>query len=286
MTLGIHNSGKSFFSSSDHHNKVEYRLMRSEVFGFPEVNSVSFQVDYDCPVGQRHLPRKMKKMIRCKMGYFCDEHGCDKKNQGGGKCVAHGGGKRCSEPGCPSSAVGKTDKCKAHGGGKRCSEPGCPSSAREKSDKCVAHGGGKRCSEPGCPSSAQGKTDKCKAHGGGKRCPSCIDHIDSRSANPKYDGYCATCFKHLFPSDPRTLATRSHTKELLVRKAINERFGGFIHDQVMYIPSCSCEHRRRVDHRKLIKNTMLAIESDEFGHRGYDRIDEIIRYDDLYMIST
>ncbi len=31
---------------------------------------------------------------------------------------------------------------------------------------------------------------------------------------------------------------------------------------------------------------MLAIETDEFGHRGYDKRDEEIRYDDLYMIHS
>jgi hypothetical protein len=30
----------------------------------------------------------------------------------------------------------------------------------------------------------------------------------------------------------------------------------------------------------------LAIETDEFGHRGYDKIDEEIRYDDVYMIHS
>ena len=41
-----------------------------------------------------------------------------------------------------------------------------------------------------------------------------------------------------------------------------------------------------MDHRKLIGNTILAIETDEFGHRGYDSKDEEIRYDDLYMIHS
>ena len=31
---------------------------------------------------------------------------------------------------------------------------------------------------------------------------------------------------------------------------------------------------------------MLAVETDEFGHRGYDVTDEEIRYDDLYMIHS
>ncbi len=30
----------------------------------------------------------------------------------------------------------------------------------------------------------------------------------------------------------------------------------------------------------------MAIETDEFGHRGYDKKDEEIRHDDLYMIYS
>ena len=37
--------------------------------------------------------------------------------------------KKCSEPDCKSSAIGKSDKCIAHGGGKRCNEPDCKASA-------------------------------------------------------------------------------------------------------------------------------------------------------------
>jgi hypothetical protein len=36
----------------------------------------------------------------------------------------------------------------------------------------------------------------------------------------------------------------------------------------------------------LIGNTILAIETDEFGHSGYNQKDEEIRYDDLYMIHS
>jgi predicted metalloendopeptidase len=36
----------------------------------------------------------------------------------------------------------------------------------------------------------------------------------------------------------------------------------------------------------LIGNTILAIETDEFGHRSYDKTDEEIRYDDLFMIHS
>ena len=162
----------------------------------------------------------------------------------------------------------------------------CKASAFGKTDRCVAHGGGKKCVEPDCKASAQGKTDRCKKHGGGKRCPHCIHWVDSRSGSSAYDGYCATCFKQIFPNDERSKVIYMHTKEIMVRNMINQNFDGFIHDKPLYTGNCDCTHRRRIDHRKLIGNTILAIETDEFGHRGYDKKDEEIRYDDVYMIHS
>ena len=238
----------------------------------------------DCKSGAEG---KTDKCIAHGGGKRCNEPDCKSSAIGKtNKCIAHGGGKRCNEPDCKSSAQGKSDKCKAHGGGKRCNEPDCKSSAQGKSDKCIAHGGGKRCSEPDCKSSAIGKTDKCKAHGGGKRCPNCINWIDSRCGCLKYDGYCATCFKRIFPDDERSKIIYTHTKEIMVRNVINENFEGFVHDRPLYTGNCDCTHSRRIDHRKLICNTILAVETDEFGHRGYDQKDEEIRYDDLYMIHS
>jgi len=72
----------------------------------------------------------------------------------------------------------------------------------------------------------------------------------------------------------------------MVRNIINATFDGFIHDRPLYTGGCDCTHRRRIDHRKLIGNTILAIETDEFGHRGYNPKDEEIRYDDVYMIHS
>jgi hypothetical protein len=46
---------------------------------------------------------------------------------------------------------------------------------------------------------------------------------------------------------------------------------------------CDCSVRRRIDHRKLIGNTLLVVETDENQHKSYDRMDEEIRHDDLYM---
>ena len=220
-------------------------------------------------------------------GNRCVEPNCKSSAQGKtDKCKKHGGGFRCNEPECKSSAEGKTYKCKKHGGGNRCVEPNCKASARDKTDRCIAHGGGLRCAEIGCKASAQGATDKCIAHGGGNRCPNCIDWIDSRGGSIKYDGYCATCFKRCFPADARSQVIYAHTKEIMVRNKINENFEGFIHDRPLYTGNCDCTHRRRIDHRKLIGNTMLATETDEFCHRGYDKTDEEIRYDDLYMIHS
>jgi hypothetical protein len=245
-------------------------------------------------------------------GKRCKEQGCDKTAQGKTDlCISHGGGKRCKEDGCKNSAIGKTDFCKSHRGGKRCKKQECDKIARGKTDFCISHGGGKRCVEYGCYKSAQGKTDFCSkhgggkrckkqecdkiargktdfcvSHGGGKRCPNCIDWIDSRCGWSKYDGYCATCFKVIFPDDERSKVIYRHTKEIRVRNEINSQFEGFIHDKPLYTGNCDCTHRRRIDHRKLIGNTILAIETDEIAHSGYDPLDEEIRYDDLYMIHS
>ena len=220
-------------------------------------------------------------------GKRCQEPACGASARGKTNfCVAHGGGKRCQEPGCGASARSKINFCKTHGGGKRCQEPNCGASARDKTNFCVAHGGGKRCQEPACGASAQGKTNFCIAHGGGVRCPYCKDWPDSRSGCKKYDGYCATCFKHVFPSDPRSVKLRVKSHETAVRNYLNEHNNGFIHDVPLWTGNCDCTHRRRIDHRLQIGNTILAIETDERQHHGYDQKDEEYRYDDLYMIHS
>ena len=194
--------------------------------------------------------------------------------------------KICIEDGCEKNARGKTDFCAYHGGGNRCKEDECDNIARDKTGFCRKHGGGKRCKENECNNSARSKYDFCISHGGGKRCPNCIDWIDSRIGSSKYDYYCATCFKVLFPDDERSKVIYRHTKEIRVRNEINSHFNGFIHDKPLYTGNCDCTHRRRIDHRKLIGNTILAIETDEFAHSGYDPLDEEIRYDDIYMIHS
>ena len=193
---------------------------------------------------------------------------------------------RCGELGCTFNAVGGADRCVTHGGGDRCVEPECKNGAIGKTGRCIGHGGGKRCVESECNNGAIGGTGRCVRHGGGLRCPHCITWPDSRCGRKEYDGYCATCFKHLFPLDERSKITRVHTKELRVRNAINEHFEGFVHDKPLYTGHCDCSMRRRIDHRTLIGSTLLCVETDEFAHRKYDPNDEEIRYDDLYMVYS
>lgn len=100
----------------------------------------------------------------------------------------------------------------------------------------------------------------------------------------KYGYYCSFCFQHLFPNDPRASNIRKKTKEIYVSKFLNDNFEGFTHDIPLWSGNCDCSHRRRIDHRKLIGNTLLCIETDENQHKSYGKVDEEIRYDDLYMI--
>lgn len=102
-------------------------------------------------------------------------------------------------------------------------------------------------------------------------------------ADDKYDGYCSQCFKRGFPNDPRVLQMKQKTKEIKVRDFINTHFEGFIHDKPLWTTHCDCTIRRRIDHRLLIDNTLLVVETDENQHKNYDEMDEEIRYDDLYM---
>jgi len=114
--------------------------------------------------------------------------------------------------------------------------------------------------------------DKCK----NKDCTS--------SGNIKYKYYCTFCFQHLFPDDPASSQIRKKTKENYVRDYLKEKFEDFIHDVPLWTGSCDCSHRRRIDHRLLVGNTLLCIETDENQHKKYNKKDEEIRYDDLYML--
>ena len=113
-----------------------------------------------------------------------------------------------------------------------------------------------------------------------KRCIS--SHCNLRPYNnKKHDGFCTHCFKNMFPNDPRTLDIRSKSKELLVKQFLTENHTGFIHDIVLETKHCDCSHRRRIDFRMLINNTLLCVEVDENQHSSY--MNDEIRYNDLYL---
>ena len=111
----------------------------------------------------------------------------------------------------------------------------------------------------------------------------CIGPNCKTIGNRNYKAYCAYCITHLFPNDPKALQIRCKTKEIAVRDFINVSYVGFQHDKPLYVGDCDCSSRRRIDHRKLIDNTMLCIETDENQHKNYDKQDEIKRYNDLYL---
>jgi hypothetical protein len=116
---------------------------------------------------------------------------------------------------------------------------------------------------------------KCKAN-------YCLGSLGSS----KYKGYCSSCYQQLFPNDPLTFQIRSKTKEIAVRDFINQNFVGFQHDKPLWTGNCTCINRRRIDHRLLIGNTLLCIETDENQHKNYNTMDEELRYDDLYMLHS
>ena len=101
--------------------------------------------------------------------------------------------------------------------------------------------------------------------------------------NSKYNNYCTACFQQNFPNDPLTPLIRKKSKEIEVRDFINTKYEDFIHDTPLWTGNCDCTIRRRIDHRKLIDNTLLVVETDENQHKSYNQMDEEIRYDDLFM---
>jgi hypothetical protein len=105
-------------------------------------------------------------------------------------------------------------------------------------------------------------------------------------ANVKYKNYCTECFRRNFPLDPLTFQIRSKTKEIAVRDFINANFEGFQHNKRLKTGHCDCTIRRSIDHRLLIGNTLIAIETDENQHKSYDKMDEETRYDDLFMAHS
>jgi hypothetical protein len=112
----------------------------------------------------------------------------------------------------------------------------------------------------------------------------CKSETCTNSGSIKYNYYCTHCFQHLFPDNEMSKNIRKKTKEIYVRDYLKETIYGFIHDIPIWTGNCDCSHRRRIDFRKLIGNTLLCIEVDENQHKRYKENDEEMRYDDLFML--
>ena len=191
--------------------------------------------------------------------------------------------KTCVHPGCKTQPIynveGETRKlyCAIHKlegminvKSKKCVHPGCKTipTYNVEGDTTALY-----CVKHKSDSMVDILHTKCKAN-------YCLGNL----ANSKYKGYCSSCYQQLFPNDPLTLQMRSKTKEVAVRDFINLNFEGFQHDAPLWTGNCDCTHRRRIDHRELIGNTLLCVETNENQHKGYDVNNEEIRYDDLYML--
>ena len=228
--------------------------------------------------------------------------------------------KTCAHDGCTKQPMygrnGEYTHCAKHklegmeysGKRKTCAHDGCTKQpmygrngeythcAKHKLEGMEYSGKRKTCAHDGCTKQPHyghnGEFTHCAKHrlegmeysGTLKTCVS--EWCDFYVNNDKYDGYCTHCFKNLFPDDPRTPKIKGKTKEELVRDFINKNFEGFIHDMPIIWGGCDCSMRRRVDHRKLINGTMLAIETDEGQHKSYDAKKEEHRYDDLFFAHS
>ena len=221
---------------------------------------------------------------RCQ-GFDEDGTECKKGARGStGFCAAHGGGPRCQgfeEDGakCKKSAQGSTGFCSSHGGGPLCQgfdEDGteCKNGARGSTRFCKSHGGGPRCQgfdEDGteCKKGARGSILFCAAHKGGPRCPNCINWIDTRIGQKKFDGYCATCYYRLNPNTPRPVFRNYKTKEFAVLRHLEQEFPShhIVNDRRID-GGCS---KKKPDFFFELLTHVIMVEVDENGHMSYDK---------------
>jgi len=185
--------------------------------------------------------------------------------------------KTCSKKDCEKRAYyglpgGKKQYCKDH----------------KKEDMINLHH--KMCIKKDCGKQAcyalPGKTiEYCKDHKNDgminvkhKKCKS--NHCDTRS-NPKYKGYCAYCFKHLFPDDP--LSKNHKTKEKEVVKAIKEEFEEQL--DIMTDKTVGGCSKRRPDIliELYLKKHNIIVEIDEGAHKDYDTTCEEKRICEIYQ---
>jgi hypothetical protein len=111
-------------------------------------------------------------------------------------------------------------------------------------------------------------------------CVECRSWPDWREGLPHYDGHCFCCFSEKFPTHEKVAKARV---DRVVRDFIDRNFPDFVHDKPMHMKHCDCTVRRRVDHRREVRNTLLCVETDEMHHRSYDKDDDQARYHCLMM---
>ena len=234
-----------------------------------------------------------------KSGLYCKDH-----KEAGMVNVIH---KRCKSEGCNKRPSYNTPEetsglyCKDHKEAgmvdvvhKRCMTQGCdklPSyntPGETKGLYCYSHKEkgmidvvSKRCKSKGCdkrpyyntPGKSKGlyclehKTDDM-IDVVSKRCKN--DWCYTLISNPKYEGYCAFCFSHMFPDNEKSKNYK--TKEIAVRDYISERYPDFTWICDTRIPDgCS---RRRPDLMLDLGYQVIIIEVDENQHIFYDSICE------------
>jgi len=242
---------------------------------------------------------KFKNTCRDCGGSAICEHGKFKyacRDCGGSRICEHGkfkqvcrdcGGRKICEHGKQKQA------CRDCGGSAICEHGKFKQACRDCGGSAICEHGKFKQACRDCGGSAiceHGKFKQwCRDCGGGaiahlrlkKGCVECKDWIDWRKGLPHYDGHCYRCFSHKFPGHEK-VGTKMRV-EHQVRQFIDTHFQEFVHDTPMHTAHCDCNHRRRVDHRRVVGDTLLCIETDEHHHRGYDPEDEQARYHDVIM---
>lgn len=254
---------------------------------------------------------KKKYVCRdCKGKGWCIEHDCVKnkcvKCKGGGVCEHDKRRSRCKE--CKGGEICEHDKirydcrdCKGNGicehdksrskcidcnGGKviirkKCSHGKRKESCKEcKGNDICTHGINKRICKPCkgkdiCPHYRS--KHQCVDCGGSKTCKYHHTSMCYTLGNPAYQGYCTSCFRHVFPDKP--INKRSRTKEQHVVQFIKEHFPDFDWSFDKKVSEgCS---RRRPDIYCDFGSHNVIIEIDEYKHEGYScenkRIMEIMQ---------
>jgi hypothetical protein len=90
----------------------------------------------------------------------------------------------------------------------------------------------------------------------------CAEH----PGNPRFKGYCTTCFLTMYPDDPLSFQSKYKTKEQAVCAFIQSRFDGVIHSAPLYVSSV------RVNYYIVVANTMLCIITDPHCRINFEEL--------------